>query len=156
MGRRAVEIEFGRFLFVIALEGDGFRAHADVKALLVPQEIFLSIDGDDPFCADVDDPHFPSLKEIINAQLLRHCQFQALVSRADAACDDPVDVAVDHVDPALFKEPLDQQMLPDGVRVERLHVIRMDGMSNIHGVLLYPSCWGLITPIISTMIFRME
>jgi hypothetical protein len=89
---------------------------------------------------DVDDPHFPALKEIIDAQLPCHRQFEPLAGRAGTPGDDPVHMAVHHVDPSFFKQPLDEQMLPDGVRIERLHVVRVDGISYIHGLLLYPSC----------------
>jgi hypothetical protein len=41
-------------------------------------------------------------------------------------------MAVDHVEPVLFKKPFNQEVIPHGLGVERFEMVGMNSVSNIH------------------------
>jgi hypothetical protein len=132
MGGGAVEIELGRATLLGAGEGHLLRPHPDVETLPIVQGVFLAVHPDAPRRPDVDDPHLPSLEKIIHAQFLGHGQFQSLIDRADTPGNDPIDMAVDHLQGVLLEEPLNEKLPPQLLRIQGLGVFGVNAMPDIH------------------------
>jgi hypothetical protein len=129
MGRRAQEVEERGMSRVLAREGQRPLAHPEVKSFLKLQVIWLADDGDHPAPAYIDDGGLAALKERGRSGFRDLIDNQRTCGRRYSANDHPVEMAVGEADGAWLEEIIDDETVPELLRVAPRRILRADDLT---------------------------
>ena len=114
----------------------------------MPDRVRLAVDDDRSRSADVDDAELAPLEERADRELLREVgrETELLAQRHRAADDDAVDLAVGQRKLSGNEDRVDQELAAQARGVERLRVVAVNRLTDVHGALGNPMTIERATP----------
>jgi hypothetical protein len=108
--RAAQQVELGSVVLVAALERDDLAARGHVEAVRLAQLVRFAVHLDHARAADVDDPEFAALEEIVGAGLLVVLESDRRRAGAHAARGHAIEVGEREGDAVGGEEVLDEEV----------------------------------------------
>ena len=135
MRRRAVQVELGRMRRLRAAKAHVLRTRADVERLARADLVGRAVDDDRAWPADVDRAQLAALEKAAHRELPRELRREPDLSlhRHHAADDDAVDLAVGQAELIGKEQALDEKVAAQRRGVERLHVLAVQRLADVHG-----------------------
>ena len=116
------KIELSWCFLIKGAEGNDFGSSRDIKSIEMMERIFFSIEGYNTFSTDIDDSHFPTIKEMLGTKFWSRRKSNFLFPRNDTADNDSIDVRISPVDVIYAKDILNQIFLAKTFRIIMLIV----------------------------------
>ena len=148
VGSSGVQVELGRLLGILRTEDDllvrvdvlavlvlAQPSTTDIQRLAVSQGVLLSVYDDNTVSTRIDDTQLTVTHEVVGTQLRMRLQLQVLVHRHSTAKDEAVVHRIRQVNLVSLHHLLHYKTVTQCLCVIVLHVSRMTGRLEAHGLL---------------------
>ncbi|MPL97979.1 hypothetical protein SDC9_44176 [bioreactor metagenome] len=130
VGRGAAEVEMGVVVVIVAFENEVPDSGAEVETVQLLEGEPFSVGDDRARCPHVDNPHLPALQKELRPYLPAALKRQG-DSRAGAAGDDAVDVAVGHPDLPGNEQAGDEEVIPEPIGIVVHEIVRVRSVPDV-------------------------